>query len=443
MIGAVLTPAARRHIGRLKRAIGPAADRLERKFRTLLRRRGYDAVQTKALTAITPAAAARLRSLPQFQEQVEYHGRRLAKLNVPPEAVKAALGDFARLLDPVCGGRFGPAREQLQLATILTLNGAYYQVREAEAQALFGLARAEVEAGGLDDLLRRFIRVLIRALGARSGRAILAEGAARPGFELDFKTPRPWLPREQTLLEVAAERCAAAMDRVRLEEENRRLQAEARRAEEEERRRIGRELHDEAGQSLLLLRLQLEMIERRAPEALKGALSEARGTAGRTVEELRRIVAALSPAVLERLGLESALRRLAARFASMHPASLRLRIAPVDGIPLETQQVIYRVAQESLQNIAKHSHATHVNLSLSGADKSIRLRVTDNGAGFCAEAANRKPMAFGLAGMRERAALLGGTLAVRSTPGRGATVLLQLPRRARVGGHGQNSNSLN
>jgi two-component system sensor histidine kinase UhpB len=93
------------------------------------------------------------------------------------------------------------------------------------------------------------------------------------------------------------------------EEEVRRLQSMARRAEEQERRRIGRELHDEAGQSLLLLRLQLEMLERTAPRRLRPGLGEARGTAERIVTELRRIVAALSPAVLERLGLVPALRR--------------------------------------------------------------------------------------------------------------------------------------
>jgi signal transduction histidine kinase len=143
---------------------------------------------------------------------------------------------------------------------------------------------------------------------------------------------------------------------------------------------------------------------------------------------LRRIVAALSPAVLDRLGLGPALRQLAMRFRSMHPAHLRLRISvPSEELSRQTQEVIYRVAQETLQNIAKHSQATDVNLSLRAADKSIRLSVADNGVGFCAEKAWRKPMSFGLAGMRERAALLGGTLAVRSAPGKGAAVTLELP----------------
>jgi signal transduction histidine kinase len=192
---------------------------------------------------------------------------------------------------------------------------------------------------------------------------------------------------------------------------------------------------------MLLLRLQLEMIERDAPELLRPRLAETRALVERTVEGLRRLIAALSPAGLDRLGLESLLRQLAARFRKVHPAGLRLRIPALSGsLPTRTQEVIYRVAQECLQNIAKHSRATRVNLSLSTADKSIRLSVADNGAGFCAETARNQPMSFGLAGMRERAALLSGTLALRSAPGEGAKVTLQLPRSsAPVTRNGKNS----
>jgi signal transduction histidine kinase len=106
--------------------------------------------------------------------------------------------------------------------------------------------------------------------------------------------------------------------------------------------------------------------------------------------------------------------------------------------------VIYRVAQEALQNIAKHSQATRVNILLRSTDKSIRLSVSDNGAGFAQEAALSKPLSFGLAGMRERAALVDGSLAIRSAPGKGVTVVLELPRgSAAVSDHAQNSRTLN
>jgi two-component system sensor histidine kinase NreB len=263
-------------------------------------------------------------------------------------------------------------------------------------------------------------------------------------MQFGFRSPYPWLPRELALLEAVGERCLEAIERARLQREVRRLEAQARHAEEEERRRIGRELHDEAGQSLLLLRLQLEMIERQAPETLRPALREARGSVERTVVELRRIVAALSPAVLERLGLPSGLRHLVARFRKLHPGRVRLRISgSAEPLPRESQDVVYRVAQECLQNVAKHSQATGVNLSLHVADKSIRLSVSDNGAGFRAETARARPTSFGLAGMRERAALLGGTLAIRSAPGKGTAVILELPRTAaQVAANGKDSRTV-
>ena len=483
MTAPLLTPAARRHAAAMARAIAPSAPRLDREFQALLRNRAYDAAQIRAFVAITPSAASRLRSHAKFLEQVDYHGRRLAKLNVPPAEVNEVLLEFGAILDPVLGGNFQPAREQLHLATLLTLEKAFYRVRESETQAFFGLYQAEVDAKDLEDLLRRFVGVLTQTFRARVGRllfdqplggkllrplyiergkpeeSLIADPRMRGRYasywsyplasgalvQFGFPVPYPWLPRELALLEAAGERCRAAIERAHLQKEVRRLETRALQAEEDERRRIGRELHDEAGQSLLLLRLQLEMIERDAPLLLRSRLEEARGVAERTVAELRRIVAALSPAVLERLGLAPALRQLTARFSKLHPAQVRVRISvPSEPFPMPIQEVIYRVAQESLQNIAKHSQGTHVILSLAAADKSIRLSVSDNGAGFSAETAGSKPMSFGLAGMRERAALLGGTLAIRSAPGKGATVALQLPRNPQwVAPNGKDSRTLN
>jgi len=484
MADALLTPVARRFVAAMARAIAPDAGRLDRRFRKMLCARGYNAAQIRALLAITPAAASRLRRLSQFLEQVRYNGRRLAKLNVRPAKVDEALREFGGLLDSLLGERFQPAREQLYLSTTLELGSAYYQVREAEAQAFFDLVRAEAESTSLDGLMQRFARILTRTFRAGAGHLLLLDRPAsgklaRPLYiergqpeerllavselrgrhasywsfpmgqvallQFGFAVPYPWLPRELALLNAVAERCQEAIEKARLEAENRRLEAEARQAEEDERRRIGRELHDEAGQLLLLLRLELEMMERQAPAEMRPRVAEARRIAERTVDEIRRIVAALSPAVLERLGLKAALRQLGARFRRLHPAGLRLRISGVwEDLPRQTQEVIYRVSQESLQNIAKHSQATHVNLSLREADKSIRLSVADNGAGFSVEAAAGKPMSFGLAGMQERARLLGGQLNVCSQPGRGVAVRLVLPKgSATVVVHGKNTHTLN
>ena len=439
------TPAARRHILRMVRELAPHAARLERK---LLKGDGVDGAQARELRRILPTAVT---AVSRFPEQVQYHGQRLAKLNLPIERAAALLRQFDGRAAEALGGRCAPAREQLLLATLYTLHLAYYEVRESETQAFFGLYRAEREAADLDDLLRRFVEVLTRTFRARAGRLILSNDAVAPRpryvergaqgsswiyplrspgtIELEFAKRYRWLPRELALLGAAAARCEEAIEWSRREGTIRRLEVQARTAEEEERRRMGRELHDEAGQSLMVLRLRLEMMEREAPEEFRGRVREAREMVEGTAVELRRIIAALSPAVLERLGLESAVRQLAGRFRRNHGAALRVRIALHGAaVAKPVQEVVYRVAQECLQNAAKHSGASHVNLSLRAADSKVRLRISDDGAGFRMERARLQPMSFGLAGMRERAALIGGSLAIRSAPSEGTTVTLELPR---------------
>jgi signal transduction histidine kinase len=462
----LLTPEAKRHIQRMLQALAPAAAGLDRSFRALLRKNGRDGTHIRALLAITPAAAARLGSLAGFLDEVQYQGRRLAKLNAAPAEIQAALKQFGDLLDGKWGSRFAPAREQLGLVTQFVLNEAFYQVREAEAQAFFGLYRAEAEAVDLDDLLRRFVVVLAKTFRASAGRLLVHARALPPNLrrplyiergdgresliadpqlhgryasywsypigdsavmQLGFPVSYPWLPRERALLAAAAARCREAIEKVRMTREIRRLEVESRRAEEDERRRIGRDLHDEACQAMAFLRLQLEMMERHAPDSLRPRLAEARELTAHTAVELRRIVAALSPSGLDRLGVVPAIRQLAARFQRRHTADVRLRLAPAAHPPGPVAEVVYRVAQESLANIAKHSRATRVNLSLVASDMNLRLCVRDNGAGFNAEKAWSKPASFGLSGMRERAGLLGGSLTVRSAPGKGTRIVLDLP----------------
>ena len=463
----LLTADGRRHVRLMLRHLAPHADRLEQRFRAWLSKAGYEAAHSDTLLSITPAAASRCPSVNAFLKQVRSGGRRLAKWNLSLTKINRALRRFDQLSGTVLEGRFAPAREQLLLATNFLLNRTFYEVREAESQAFFGLHRAEAEASDLNDLVVRFARVLVKAFGADAGRLILKEeplpseishplyierGGPGQGWiagvrwrdrhascwsypfgslavlQLGFTTANPWSTREETLLAAAAAICRKAIERTRMAQQIRRLQAESLRAEEEERRRIGRDLHDEAGQALALLRLQLEMIERDAPGRLRPRLAAVRELAGRTTVELRRIVARLSPSVLERLGLETALRLLIRRFRYAHGARTQYRASCLrEHLPRPAQEVIYRVAQECLQNVAKHSGATRVNLSLRSTDKKIRLSVRDNGAGFCADQALCKVKSFGLAGMRERALLLGGTLNISTAPGKGTEVRLDLP----------------
>jgi len=514
----VLSDQLRFHLQRLARFLAPQADKIDRRFLARLREMGFEPLQRNALIAITPGAAARVlaRDLPalKFIEQVEYNGRRLAKLNLPPSAILEALQEYDRLLAPALEelisdehANFQWVRDQLHFCVILTLNNAYYQVREAETQAFYELFRVELESRNLEELLRRFLETLVHVCKADAGRLYMlnedstqwvlraglpdplalsvpnrpglvkklskqrylngdgrsadilleeswhtrfpscwsiplaADGRTAGVMQFGFAKPYEWLPREQELLAAAAERCLMAAEKARLvedlaqrEEQVRRLAEHMLHVEEIERRRISRELHDEAGQSLLCIRLQMELLEQELPEGKgewKSKLRDARDLTERTILEMRRLIAALSPAVLEQLGLGAALRQLVNRFQRLHTScEVKLHLAKMGTLPQQIEVIAYRLLQECFNNIGKHAGATLVNISLISADGRLRLLVDDNGVGFNMEEAAAKRESFGLSGMRERVALLGGEFHVESrTEGakRGTKISIELP----------------
>jgi two-component system sensor histidine kinase DegS len=212
--------------------------------------------------------------------------------------------------------------------------------------------------------------------------------------------------------------------------------------EETERARISRELHDEAGQCLLSIRLELEMLER-SPRRSRGEtakLREIRALTERTIVEIRRIIAALSPDLLQRFGFRAAVRQLAARLRAQARCRVTLRVERVDGLPRQVAHIAYRILQECCNNIARHSGASQAMISVRASGRHLSLAVRDNGAGFDLEEAARRGGAFGLAGIRERAAVLGGRSTITSvragnpeghTPGTVLRIQLPLaPKRA-------------
>jgi signal transduction histidine kinase len=463
----LLSDRLRDQLHQLARLIHPHASSLQRRFRRWAAARGYGPQQIKALSEITPAAASTIlaasRPLEDFFEQVDYSGRRLAKLNVPPASIAEALREFDRLLDPLLRD-FKWAREQLHFCVVLAINNASYQVRESEIQAFYDIFQAERQAGNLDELLQSFAKTLRRTFRAQVGtirfgqagmpvptgpRYIEGKGEryildadwrgryrsywsiplkSDGVIQLGFSIPYRWLPRELQLLNAVAERCLLAAEKARLIENLHSLSERMLHVEEEERRRIRRDLHDEAGQSLLFIRLQLEMMEKRAPPRLRTKLAETRGVVEHAIVELRRAIAALSPAVLEQLGLSAALRQLTSRFRKLAPVQVRLQIpARLCGLPRQSEVILYRLVQECYNNIAKHALASHVNLRLHSTDTSLELSVQDDGVGFDVEAALGKRNSYGLAGMRQRVALLGGTFQIHSRPHQGARIEIQLP----------------
>ena len=211
----------------------------------------------------------------------------------------------------------------------------------------------------------------------------------------------------------------------RLELERRDSARRALDAQEEERRRVARELHDEIGQTLTGVVLQLETLEPRAPEALRAELRSLEASVRAGIEEVRDLVRRLRPEALDDFGLRSALVSLGSGLAE-HSG---LRVAPdlagdLPTLSPEDELVVYRVAQESLVNVVRHARATRAELSLRAENGAVVLRVRDDGKGI--DAAGLRS-GTGVRGMRERALLVGGDLRVTHVLPHGTEVQLRLP----------------
>jgi two-component system, NarL family, sensor histidine kinase UhpB len=213
----------------------------------------------------------------------------------------------------------------------------------------------------------------------------------------------------------------------RLESERRESARHALMAQEAERRRIARELHDEVGQTLTGMMLQVEGLAPAIPDELREQLEELRETARHGTEEVRRIVRQLRPEALEELGLHSAMAALATAFAQQTHVAIDRRLEP--GLPLSEEQelVVYRVAQEALTNVARHAEATRVELQLESRSGQTLLTVRDDGRGL---APGSLSSSNGIRGMRERALLIGANLTIDSPEGGGTEVRLSIPHDA-------------
>ncbi len=255
------------------------------------------------------------------------------------------------------------------------------------------------------------------------------------GFEKNYE----WLPTELELLRAVAERSAMAIDRARMmdalrEREMRivELSGHLLKAQEEERKRISRELHDETGQALMVIRLYLGMLDGtvKTPEA-KDKIGELVAVVDRTIEGIRRIIGRLSPLVLQELGLISAIRKEA---KDLHrTAGVTARVAISDNVGrldpvIET--AIYRVVQESLHNVAKHAQAHNVDIHMERRGETLRLVIEDDGTGIRPVTNPMRP-SFGMAGMQERITTLNGRMKVDSRKGEGTKISITVPVPAR------------
>ena len=210
---------------------------------------------------------------------------------------------------------------------------------------------------------------------------------------------------------------------IRLEAERNASTGRALAAQEAERQRIGRELHDEIGQMLTVVLLGLKQAGDCAPADLAADLRSLQGSTRTSLEEVRRIAGRLRPGLLEDLGLVSSLNALATEFTAHSGVQVRRGFAP--GLPQlsrETELVIFRVTQEALTNIARHAHASTVQLSLSRTGQGVTLQIADDGIG----GRDAEPAA-GIQGMQERALLVGGKLTIEPRVGGGTEMKLAIP----------------
>lgn len=209
----------------------------------------------------------------------------------------------------------------------------------------------------------------------------------------------------------------------RLEAERRSSSGRALRAQEAERQRIAQELHDEIGQSLTAVLLQLKRVAANAPASVRRDMVDAQETARASLDEVGRIARRLRPGVLEDLGLVSALSALGTSFSEQTGIPVERRFArSIPNLSEEAELALYRVAQEGLTNVARHADASRVQFSLERSPRGVVLRVADDGRGL-----DGAPDGDGLRGMRERAMLIEGKLAVESLPHGGVEITLEAP----------------
>src|SRR5688572_16176928 len=231
--------------------------------------------------------------------------------------------------------------------------------------------------------------------------------------------------RLQVLRHDEVGRVVAAFNRMldRLERERQESARRVLAAQEAERVGIARDLHDEVGQVLTGVLLQLNSIAETAPQH-RADLDEARQSVRRALDEVRRISSELRPEMLEHLGLVSALTELSSSFARASGVRVDREFdTSLPKLAPEVELAVYRIAQEGLTNVARHAQANRVTIGLERGHDTIVLRLADDGRGFAATPVEHG----GLRSMRERALLVGGALAIKAASDGGVEVRLEVP----------------
>lgn len=337
---------------------------------------------------------------------------------------------------------FAPLRDALQRAANRLTYGQWSQPAEVlaatvrrlgDATDVPGLLRSLVDDVG-SALSLRFV-----ALTGRDGRVLASHGTpvddvdglpvTAYGSQVATLTwdRRPLRDADRALLADVAGQLGSVVHSVELVEALRASQERLVAAGEEERRRLRRDLHDGLGPALAGLTLRVDTVRNQldgaaSPEAAAGLLDLRTGIQS-TVTDVRRIVEGLRPPALDELGLVESVVELAERVGRTGQVAVDVLADPLPRLPAAVEVACYRIVQEALTNVLRHSHAAHATVGIRLDGTAVHLEVTDDGTGDLTPRAD----GVGLGSMHERAGEIGGELVVRSIPGRGTTVVATLP----------------
>src|SRR6476659_2997298 len=399
----------------------------------------FDAADEQAVTILAEWAAVTIFNVRLYAQSEEERGaleRAVHGLEATTEISRAVGGqtDRSRVLETIAKR----TRALVGAGSLLVLlrDGGRHEVVAAAGDC--GLAPVgryvAIEAEGAVEALNA-----VRGLGIDGRAALLAplNFRGRPLgaiVALDRLEEGPdFYPEDERLLTAAAASAATAVATVLSVTEERLRQSLM--SAERERARWARELHDSILQGLGSRRVMLSSALKSGDnERLSSAVGEALGDMSRDIDELRALISELRPATLDQLGLVAALEDLTERVE--HGAAIELAAdveLDVGRLDPELETVVYRLAQEALNNVAKHAGADRAQLQVCSREDRLELLVSDDGKGFDQ---TDEHSGFGLAGMRERVELVGGELQIESKPGDGTRVMASVPLTVVPGGSG-------
>ena len=390
----------------------------------------------------------------QAEEAINRRNKRLAALNTIAASVSASL-ELDEVIDTIrqvlsdsldipCGALFlhNPAKERLELEKEWGLT-AEMRAALSNYPIITTYSGAQWRGGlpGITGLpyygackkIARSSSVWCQIIGL----PLVARGALQGMLQLFVRAPATFGEDDIAALGTLAQQTGTAIHNARLygglRSDARQLQALSRHlveAQEAERRDIARELHDNVGQVLAALTFVLEYTKYLLPEPISTSLSEAQQRISELVEQVSEMSLLLRPAVLDELGLLAALRSLFSRYTAQTDIKVHFDADdPFIEPDLDIAVAIYRVAQEALNNVARHANVDEVDVTLHTDSYDVMLNVYDPGIGFDTQEMMADRQAGGLMNLRERIKALGGTLDIQSVPGDGTTLIVRLPVR--------------